>query len=208
MGKIRGRAGEGLSGLVGNAVFFSYNGQTYIRTRPARKKKYSWSERQLLNQKRFRFIKAFWSRFDHSPIQEIWKVAEERKRGDNLFVSVNMPAFGSDGTLIDPERLHFSEGQLPLPFRLMAARSQADPDKVEVIWQDNPGSAVAWEDDKLMMMFSSDGNFTGPITTGALRKQESALISLPPGNVTIDAIWLYFASDKRKLYSWDHYFKI
>ena len=208
MGKIRGGAGEGLSGLVGNVVFFSYNGETYIRTRPSGRKKNSWSERQLLNQNRFRAIKAFWSRFDYSPIQGIWKSAVKGKRGDNLFVSINMPAFGPDGTLIDPERLHFSAGQLPLPFRLTAARSQGDPDKVEVTWQDDPGSGIAWGDDELMMMVGHDGEFDGPFATGALRKQESALIQLPTVSGTIDAIWLFFASERRKLWSADQYFRI
>jgi hypothetical protein len=34
MGKVRGRSGEGLSGLIGNVVFFSYNGETYFRSAP------------------------------------------------------------------------------------------------------------------------------------------------------------------------------
>jgi hypothetical protein len=206
MGKIRGGAGEGLSGLVGNVVFFSYNGQTYVRTRPAARKK--WSEKQLMNQNRFSAIKAFWKRFDHSPLKEIWRVAVKGKRGDNLFVSFNMHAFGADGTLIDPERLHFSEGQLPLPYRLTAARSQGDPNKVEAAWQNDAGSRIARGDDELMMMVSSEGNFTGPIATGAIRRQESAVIQLPAVSGTIDAIWLFFASEKRKLYSPDQYFKI
>jgi hypothetical protein len=119
-----------------------------------------------------------------------------------------MPAFVPDGTLIDPERLHFSSGQLPLPYRFKAERSDIDPGKVEASWQYDAGSDVAWPDDELMMMVSSDGNFTGPFATGALRKQESILIILPPVTGTIDAIWLFFASDERKLYSVDQFFKL
>src|SRR5664280_95994 len=146
MGKVKGRSGEGLSGLVGNVVFYSYNGETYFRSVPRKRAKNSWSERQVLHRERFRAIKAFWSRFDNSPIQEIWRMAKEGKRGDNLFVSANMPAFGPGGTLIDPERLHFSAGQLPLPYRFTAARSASDPNKVEVSWQDDPGSSLTHSD--------------------------------------------------------------
>ncbi len=207
MGKLGGMSGEGLSGLVGNLVFTSYNGRTYIRTRPVRAKNKAWSENQILHRQRFRAIKAFWGQFDGSPVQGIWNEAEKGRRGDNLFVSVNMPAFGFDGTLTDPERLHFSAGQLPLPFRLAAVRSQVDPEKVEVSWQDEPGSAVAWPDDELIMMVSSDGNYTGPYATRAIREQEFALITLPNVGGTIDAIWLFFASERRKLYSPDQYFR-
>lgn len=208
MAKIGGRSGEGLSGLVGNLVFYNYRGQQCVRTAQRKRAKNSWSENQWLARKRFTAIKAFWSRFDYSPVQGIWKVAEKGKRGDNLFVSVNMPAFGFDGSLIDPERLHFSAGQLPLPFRLTAAKSQSDPNKIEVSWQDEPGSSLAWDDDHLMMMVGYGQEFKGPMETGALRKQESAVIELPVVPGTIDAIWLFFASERRQLYSIDQYFGI
>lgn len=208
MAKIRGRVGEGLSGLVGNLVFYNYNGEQCVRTRPGKRPKNSWSERQKASWKRFSAVKAFWGRFDYSPVQGIWKSAEKGKRGDNLFVSVNMPAFGYDGSIIDPERLHFSEGQLPLPFRLTAARSQGDPDKVEVTWQDDPGSGIARSDDELMMMVSNDGIFIGPIATGAIRRQETAVIQLPTVTGSIQGIYLFFESEKRKLYSQDQYFAL
>lgn len=208
MGKIRGRSGEGLSGLVGNVVFYSFNGETYVRSVGRKRTKNSWSERQVLHRQRFRAVKALWARFDYSPVQEIWRVAEQGKRGDNLFVSVNMPAFGPGGALIDPEQLHFSAGQLPLPYRFMATRSAGDPDKIEVSWQDDPGSSLTRSHDQLMMMVALGDEFTGPIATGALREQESAMIQLPTVSETIQGIYLFFASDKRKMYSPDRYFGI
>ena len=208
MGKIRGRSGEGLSGLVGNVVFYNYNGETCFRSAPRKRAKNSWSERQVLNRKRFSAIKAFWGRFDNSVIREIWMVAERGKRGDNLFVSVNMPAFGPGGTLIDPERLHFSAGQLPLPYRFMAARSPIDPNRVEVTWQEDPGNSLTRSDDSLMMVVAHDGEFTGPVEAGALLGQESAVIQLPSVTGTVQGIYLFFASGKRNMYSQDRYFGI
>jgi hypothetical protein len=208
MGKVRSKSGEGLSGLVGNLVFFSYKGETYIRTRPRKRAKNSWSERQLLARKRFAALMAFWGRFDNSNIPDIWRVAEKNVRGDNLFLRTNKVAFGPDGTLTDPERLHLTAGSLPLPGKIAAARSAGDPSKLEVNWQDDPGSAVAWDDDKLMMMVGYGGEFKGPFATGAMRKQESALIDLPVVPGVIDSVWLFFASEERKLYSPDQYFRI
>ena len=57
-----------------------------------------------------------------------------------------------------------------------------------------------------MMMVAHNGKFTGPIATGAARKQENAVIQLPTVSGTIQGIYLSFASEKRKLYSGDVYF--
>ena len=208
MGKVRSKSGEGLSGLVGNVVFYSYKGETYVRSRPRKKSKNSWSERQLLAQKRFAALKAFWGRFDNSPIQEIWRVADENIRGDNHFLRTNKVAFAPDGALTDPERLHLTAGSLPLPGKLTAVRSAADPSILDVNWQDDQGSAIAWDDDELMMMVGHDGEFAGPVSTGALRGQESAVIQLPTVSGTIQGIYLFFASERRKMYSGDQYFGI
>jgi len=128
--------------------------------------------------------------------------------GYNFYLKTNMPAFGEDGALVDPERLHFSAGKLPLPHRLNAKRTESDPMKIEVSWQADANSVLCRPDDELMMMVSNDGKFTGPIATGAIRRQESAVIQLPTVTGTIQGIYLFFGSDKRKLYSPDIYFGI
>jgi hypothetical protein len=110
--------------------------------------------------------------------------------------------------LIDKERLHFSAGKLTLPHLFTASRVPGDPDKVEVNWQYDEESGNAWSDDELIMMVSNDDKFTGPINTGALRKQETAIIQLPSVPGTINGIYLFFGSDKRKFYSPDMYFGI
>ena len=83
-----------------------------------------------------------------------------------------------------------------------------DPDKVEVTWQYDDTERIASSHDELMMMISNDDKFTVPIKTGALRKQESAVIQLPSGIGTVNGIYLFFGSEKRKLYSPDMYFGI
>jgi len=195
-----------LSGLVGNLVAVKYkDGKTVLRTRP-RKRKYS--DKQKQNWKRFSAVSSFWSQFMRSPIQEIWKGAEEGRRGNNLFINANAPAFNAEGVIEELEKLHFSAGRLPLPHHLTAQRNQGDPQKVDVSWQNDTESPAAQSDDVLMMMVSHDGKFTGPVATGAVRKQQSAVVTLPAVSGTTDAIWLFFASEKRKLYSPDQFFSL
>jgi hypothetical protein len=200
MGKI---IGGNIVGGVGNLIFYSYNGNNYVRTAIRKRSKKSWSERQVQNRLRFSALNAFWMQYKNTQIGQIWRAAEEGKKGHNLFISANSAAFGPDGELADPEWLHFSAGQLPLPNKLTASRLSGDPEKVEVIWQYDPKKGNAMPDDALMMMVSNDGKFLGPVATGAIRKQESAVIQLPTVTGTIQSIYLFFGSDKRKLYSPD-----
>lgn len=191
--------------MVGNLVIVNNNGKMYLRKAPRER---AFTERQKQNWQRFSVISAFWRQFSKSPIQEIWKIAVEGRRGINLFITANAAAFGPEGELVDIERLHFSAGKLPLPHKFMAERSASDPEKVEVTWQDDPGSGLARSNDELMMMVAHDGNFTGPIATGAVRKQQTAVIQLPVVSGTIQGIYLSFASEKSKLYSGDQWFQL
>jgi len=207
MGKIKG--GQ-LSGVAGNLVFYNYNDTEYFRVVPGERSKKSWSERQLLNRKRFSALAAFWVQFRFTQIKLIWQAAAKGKAANSLFLSANSSAFGPDGALalVDPDRLHFSAGQLPQAHKLTANRLPSDPEKVEVTWQYDPKRGVAHSDDELLMMVSNDGKFLGPLKTGAIRKQESAVFQLPAITGTIQGVYLFFGSEKRKMYSGDIYFGI
>jgi len=205
MAMFKGGTGGVLSGMVGNVVVVNYgNGKVVLRTAPKKRK---FTERQKQNWTRFGALTSFWGQFDGSPVQQIWKVAEEGRRGINLFINANSPAFNPEGILEDISRLHFSAGKLPLSYKMTAQRTADDPQKVEVTWKDDQ-SGLARSDDELMMMTAHKGKFSGPLATGASRKQESAVIQLPPVIGTVEGIYLFFASEKRKLYSPDQYFSL
>jgi len=205
MGKV---VGGQLSGAAGNLVFYHYNDTEYFRMNPGKRSKRSWSERQVLNRKRFSALAEFWKQFRYSEVKLIWQAAANGRAANCLFLSTNSPAFGPDGALVDPERLHFSAGQLPQVHKLTANRLPADPEKVEVTWQYDPKKGIAHPDDELMMMVSNDGKFPGPFKTGAIRKQQSAVIQLPAVTGAIQGIYLFWGSEKRKMYSGDIYFGI
>jgi hypothetical protein len=202
-----------LTGMVGNLVIANYkNGKTVLRKAPRERK---FTEKQKQNWQRFSAVTAFWKSFQGSQIQQIWKFAEEGRRGINLFINANAPAFSAEGVITDPDRLHFSVGKLPLPHNLTAQRVTGNPDKLEVTWKNDEGTGLARPDDELTMMA---GNIEAPfrgletpkglilIPTGAIRRQGSAVIQLPSADV--QSVWLWFASEKRKLWSGNQYFGI
>jgi hypothetical protein len=197
--------GGQLSGMIGGLVAVRGKYVNILRSAPRRRS--VWSGRQKQTWERWRAVTTFWNRFRFTPVQQIWKIADKGQRGINLFISSNMPAFDPDGVLVDQERLHFSAGRLPLPFNFTVVRSMEDPEKIEVAWDTNPVPGGARSDDELRMVIFSNGNFKGPVATGFIRKEGAAVIqSADLGTAT--AVYLSFASDKRKLYSWDQYFKI
>jgi hypothetical protein len=208
MARLKGGIESMISGKIGGVVFVQTKWGKYARSVPTRGKKRPWSPKQVMARKRFSAVYAFWKQFQRTPFKQIWDEAAEMMSGYNFYLKTNMPAFGEDGALIDPERLHFSAGKLPLPHRLNAKRMESDPTKIEASWQNDEGSGVARPDDELMMMVSNDGKFIGPIATGAIRRQETAVIQLPAVTGTIQGIYLFFGSDKRKLYSPDIYLGI
>jgi hypothetical protein len=205
MAMFKGGTGGILSGMVGNVVVVNYrNGKVVLRTAPRKRK---FTELQKQNWKRFSALTSFWGQFGRSQIQQIWQVAEEGRRGINLFINANSPAFNPEGVLEDISRLHFSAGKLPLPYKLTAQRAANNPLEVEVTWRDNQGG-LARSDDELMMMAAHEGKFTGPLATGAKRNEETAMIQLPTVSGSVEGIYLFFASEKRKMYSKDQYFSL
>jgi hypothetical protein len=204
MAKFKGGAGGVLTGMVGNVVVVtSKSGKVYLRSAPKKRSKNGWSDQQKQNWSRFSAVSSFWKKFAGSPVQEIWKVAEEGKRGINLFINANASAFGTNGELLDLQRVHLSAGKLPLPHKLSAERSSDDPSKVEVTWQYDDGKGLDRSDDILMLMTTQNGEFTGPVSSGVMRRKKSAILDIPKD---VNGIYLSFASEKRKLYSEDMFF--
>ena len=197
-----------ISGLLGSVVAVTMPKVTILRSAPRKRSKKSWSDKQKQIRIRFGKLTGFWNQFKYTPVQKIWKIADKGKRGINLFISTNSPAFGTDGELIDVERLHFSAGKLPLPHRFTAKRSESDPNKIEVSWDNDPEPGSGMADDELMMMLSKEGQYSGSFNTGIWRRAGSAVVQLPVGLETAEAAWLSFASDRRGMYSQDAYFEL
>jgi len=208
MARVIGGIGGRVSGKVGPVVYVNFNGRNYVRIAPKERKKNSWSPKQVTYRKKFSKVCNFWSGTVPTKIKQIWDLDAERMNGFNLFVKTNLPAFGSDGTVSDPERIHFSTGKLPLAHKLTAERTPDELGKVAVTWHNDSDSILESTRDELMMVIDFEGKIWGPILTGALRKQESAVIQLPAGLETVKGIYLFFGNEERELYSVDEYFGI
>ena len=208
MAKVNGGIESKISGMIGPVVFVNFNGSTYVRRAPRSRGKNGWSPNQQSSRTRFSEVCAFWRGSVPGSVKQIWGVAAEKMNGFNLFLKINLPAFGSDGKLADRERFHFSQGVLPLPHKLKAATIQGDPGKIEVNWQNESESGSAFSNDKLMLVAAGENNFTAPIETGAVRKQGSAIVQLPQNPDPVTGFYLFFKSSERNLYSTDQYFEI
>ncbi len=206
MAKILG--GSKVSGMIGPVVYVNYRGGFYVRKAPKPRKKNGWSAEQTSYRNKFSKVCNFWRRQTYDSTKKIWGIAAENMNGFNFFVKTNLPAFSADGTVTEFERFHVSTGKLPLPHQLMAERVVGDPQKVEILWEDDSGEGFAMPDDELMMVAVRGNTFTAPLTTGALRRQKSAVVQLPSGSGEIEGIYLYFVSNKRELYSADQWFRI
>jgi hypothetical protein len=205
MAKVRG---SDISGLLGNLIFLKLNGKGVVRMAPRERSKNSWSEGQKMYRKKVSNLGAFWMHSIPRDIRKIFDLASDQMTAYNLFLKTNVNAFSADGTQIDFEWFHLSAGKLPLPHKLRANRVTSDPGKIEVSWQDDSDIGLAGTRDELKMVIVHDGKFTAPIATGALRKQETAVIQLPAGLGTIQGIYLSFASKERELYSADQWFEV
>ena len=196
------------SGLIGPVVGIPDKKKQIWRSAPSKGNPKKRSKKQKLNQNRFGAVVTLWKQFRYTPVQKIWKIADEGRRGINLFISVNMPAFGAEGQLLDPGRLHFSAGHLPLPHRFTAVRSLEDPAKIAVSWNNDQQPGAGRSDDRLMLIAAKDGNYSALLNTGVDRRTGTAVLNLPEGMETAQAVYLSFGSEKRGMYSQDVYFEI
>jgi len=206
MAIIGGGSNGSISGMIGPVVFFKLNGKLYARKAPTQRAKNSWSNNQVLYRKKVSKLAAFWKQAIPVPMRQVWNLATEEMTGYNLFLKTNLPAFSPDGMEIDPEWLHLSAGNLPLPHKLKACLVEGDPGQIEVTWQDDSGIGLAFPTDVMMMVIAHEGKYTAPIATGAVRKQEKVVIQVPTGTGSVKGIYLSFAAKERMLYSPDQYF--
>ena len=197
-----------ISGLIGPVVVVRGKKKQILRIAPGKGNSKKRSKKQVMNQNRFGAVVAFWKQFKYTLIQKIWKIADEGSRGINLFISTNTPAFGAEGQLLDPERLHFTAGQLPLPHRFTAVRNLGDPAKITVSWDNDPEPGAGMADDKLMLLAAKNGNYSALQNTGVDRRTGTAVLNLPEGMESAQAVYLSFGSERRGLYSEDMYFGI
>lgn len=200
MARVKKYLGDMVSGKAGNLVFFRLNGETYVRGVQKRQSD-SWTPAQQLHRKRMSRVSALWRKIKYSQIPGIWNRANQKMNGYALFVKANMPAFATDGSLVDARELKLATGQLLLPQEFKAQRQQPAQPMVRVTWENKAQPKGERLEDELMVISSTGEAFTDVLATGIRRKDREGIFELPAINVPITHVYLFFASRDRKEYT-------
>ena len=121
--------------------------------------------------------------------------------GYALFVKTNLPAYATDGSLIDARELKLSMGHLALPQGFKAERKAPGEPLITVSWENKSQPKGERLEDELMVISFTGDAFTDAMDTGIRRKDLGGEFALPPINVPITHLYLFFASKDRKEYS-------
>ena len=207
MAKVKGGMGLDLSGRVEGLVYVQFNGGSYTRRMPRRKKDSS-TPRMLLNQQRFREVNNFCVQFKYSLIPQIWNGAAEKMNGYTFFLKSNMPAFAPDGSIGDPKKIRLSTGKLLWPEGLEAHRSEADANTIEVSWPKylNVGGVHLFDD--LIVISAAEGHYSVITVTGLVRSDLKGSFELPALPVAATHIYLFFGSKDHQDYSESFCFEV
>ncbi|HLN74086.1 MAG TPA: hypothetical protein VK205_12380, partial [Prolixibacteraceae bacterium] len=192
--------GEMVNGKVGNVVFYQLNGETFVKTAQQRTSN-SWTEAQQLHRKRFKEASGLWRKIKYSQIPGIWNLGAQKMNGYALFIKTNLPAFATDGSIIDVRMLQFSTGRLPLPQEFTAQRKVAGEPLITATWQNKSQPKGERLEDELMVICSTGDAYTDMMATTIRRKDLGGAFALPVINVPIKHVYLFFASSKRNEYS-------
>ena len=200
MAKVKGGMGLNLSGKIEGLVYVQFNGGTYTRRAPQRKKDSS-TPRMLLNQQRFREVNSFCGQFKYSVIPQIWNGAAEKMNGYAFFMKSNMAAFAPDGSLGDAKKLRFSTGKLTMPQGVEAGRPELGGSVIEVSAPKELHVGGVHLKDELMVISAAGGQYSDITATGILRGNLNGSFELPQQPVGATHIYLFFGSLDHRDYS-------
>jgi hypothetical protein len=155
----------------------------------------------VLNQKRFAQVMRFCGLFKDTLIPQIWNEAAINTSGFRLFQKSNSPAFGKDGSLMDPKLIRLSTGKLTLPQGLQAGKAEVGGSVIEVSWPEDLHMGGIHLKDELMVISAGDGQYSEVKATGILREQLNGSFELPELFAPATHVYLFFESKDRKNYS-------
>lgn len=200
MGKIDYEHGGRISGLVGNVVFA---GET-VRSRPTRTTN-GWTEAQKSQRLRYKAVVGLYRKLKNVIITPVWSYApKKRLTAYNLFISNNMQAFDHAGKIKDPTKIKVAIGELPQPFNISASLNPVDPNKVNIRWENEEVIDPYRVNDHLVVMFYNGKNFSMPISTEYLRKEEAASVEFPEAFGSGSYVYVFFGNRDKNSYceSW------
>jgi len=208
MARVTNGIGMYLSGSIEGLVFVKGKHATYMRALPRLRTASEWSEKQKQARKGFGSVNSFAKEHKLEVIVPIWNKAAQNMAmsGYNLFVKNNRAAFDAQGNVNNPALLHFSKGELALPYRLWAEKDAQNPGSISVSWTDQlSGSANG--DDCLMAVTYQNGD-KGIVDTGFTRKEGKATLANPTSQAGDVFLFLFFWNPRLDQYSDNQVFAI
>lgn len=210
MAQIRNNLLSGLSGRVGNVVFYQCRGRTYVRRLPVSVSN-PRTPLQLIQRHKIVAVQTFYKTLRDTIIPRIWKEAASQLNmsGYNLFMKCNLAAFDGQGSMADYAKVHFSSGRLPQADCLSLA--EAGRNEIMVKWKNvTPLNARRMTDRLMGVVVYEDESFDIllPEEIGAQRQDEQARIPIRAETPALLALYVFFADRDLQFFSKDQYFSL
>ena len=201
---------RGLSGRIGNTIFYRNGNQDCIRSYPLEYHDANTPEQQK-NRKRLTVALRFYQQLKETLLKEVWKNEGHRQKtnGYALFMKRNIHVFTPEGKIADFSRLQIGIGRRQDVNNM--AYSVSPEDKVTLQWDDNSGSPTAKATDRLIVVVLYGNRSFTPVVLDHLpflREDEIATFSLQRKKGIKAHIYCFFASQDYTHFSNDKYFKL
>lgn len=206
MGKIALGILDGVSGKVGNVVGASWKGIDYIRAKAAHRNDPK-TVRQMQQRSRFKGLSDFAKPLLPNLIRPIWNSQAGKMTGRNLFMKVNMPAFGSDGEIVDFSKLVFSVGTLDNPYILDVEKNEGVESGISLSW-DELGEEDHSGDGLLIVAMDETGQLFTDLKGDVLRGDGASDIVLPFAAGTKAHVFVFFTDSERRVFSPSQHFEV
>ena len=201
---------SGLSGKIGELIFYQVGNKTYMRRSPKRVRQPN-TKGQLLQRSKvagaqvvYRFVKGG----ELERVFAAWAMCEGTWSGYHLFMSKNMNAFGL-GNYVDYGKLVFSGGELQLPHELELV--EVTTEGVGFSWKDNSAGMTAGNDDRLRAVWMTDDEpyrVLMPEERAGRRQDGQGCVVLPEGEWQTAHVYVFFGAAEGGKYSPGVYFRI
>ena len=186
MGKVTDALLKGISGRIGNLVFYQENGETFVRKAPGKQSKEvkaKTSELKRISQDVMRQTHGFLRNFKHIlkfGYQEWSKGAKKPYHEAVSFTSKHSFVFRDEVSawkILDPSLVKFSRGGLPLPEEAWVEREEGG---IRFSWKnvDLPSSAKPTDQAFLILVNENLINSVWEFH-GATRENESHFLAVP-----------------------------
>ena len=206
-------AGRLYRGRMGNLIYYTVNGRTYVRRaskRPGAPAK-PRTEKQKGMARRFAMVQKVYTFYKEKVSAEVWEVAAQAtgQRGRNLFCSANSGCYDGTGQMVSPETFQFSAGELLLPRGLQVEALGGG--RFRATWTEERDLVTAAPGDRLQAGVLYETALAGPypaVSVSGTRADGCGEFALETGQDDWAYVYLYFAREDGTAYSPSMHFRV